>query len=184
MWHKNTPYDPINLEQLAQVIDRARFDNGVLTRVLDTELSSDLTTISQIFSAPDKPPEQQGITPWDMIQEEHPLLTRRYKIFKKALHADDPLAVLRDFSRDRRPSELYHLQVLIKSRALSKLPSVEKELPNLKTVEWGGLSKVQQLSIRLHIRRLENITVATKSGLPPRGFRLTRHGRYLCSCCC
>ena len=101
-----------------------------------------------------------------MIQEEHPLPTRRYKIFKKALHAKDPLAVLRELSRDRRPSEMYLLQVRINSRTRSKTPSIEKELPNLKTAVWGDLSKVQQLTIRLHIRRLENHYRRNQSRVP------------------
>ena len=101
-----------------------------------------------------------------MIQEEHPLPTKRYKIFNKALYAEDPLAVLKELSRDRRPSEMYLLQVRINSRARSKFPSVEKELPNLETAEWRDLSKVQQLTIRLHIRRLENHHGRNQSRVP------------------
>ena len=40
----NTPYDSNFLELLAQIVDRARFDNGVLTQVSCSDLSLGLTT--------------------------------------------------------------------------------------------------------------------------------------------
>lgn len=166
MSHNTTPYDPTSLERLAQIIDRARMDNGTLSDVSRTELYADLEAIHQIFPEADELPEQQDITQWDMIQEEHPLPTRRYKIFSKALAAADPLTALRKLSRDRAPSELYLLRIRIKSRARSKLPSVEKDLPDLNSAEWSGLSLVQQLTIRLHIRRLEKHYRRKQSRVP------------------
>ena len=50
---------------------------------------------------------------------------------------------------------LFHLQARINTRALSSLPSVEKELPKLKAAEWNDLSKVQKEMIFLHLMRLE-----------------------------
>ena len=75
MSHNITPHDPTSIELLAQIIDRVRTDNGALTNVSRSELPSELELIRQIFSAADEPPEQQEITPWDVIQEEHPLPT-------------------------------------------------------------------------------------------------------------
>ena len=157
------PYDPSSLELLAQIIDRARTDNGTLSDVSRPELGADLANLSQLFSATTELPEQTKASPWDMIQEEHPLPTRRYKIFAKALTAKDPLAALRKLSRDRSPSELYLLQVRINSRARSKLPSVEKDLPNLKAAEWSDLSQEQQSTIYGHMKHLEHFYRRTES---------------------
>lgn len=134
------PYDQTSIELLAQIIDRARTDNGTLSDVSRTELCSELELIGQIFSAPGEATEQQENTQWDMIQEEHPLPTRIYKSFAGALASDDPIATLKSLSYDKIPSALFHLQIRINSRARSTLPSIEKELPKLKTAEWGELS--------------------------------------------
>lgn len=150
----NTPYDSKSLELLAEIIDRARPNNGMLTQVSPTDLSSDLTAICQKFSATNTPLEQQGVTPWDMIEEEHPLPTRSYKIFAKALATDDPIESLRTLSRDRSPSELYLLQAQINSRASSKRPNIETDLPKLKTADWNALSAEQQTTIRKHMTHL------------------------------
>jgi len=150
----NTPYDSNSLELLAQIVDRARFDNRVLTQVPRTDLSSDLTAICQIFSATNEPLEQKVITPWDMIEEEHPPPTRSYKIFAKSLATDDPIESLRTLSRDRSPSELYLLQARINSRASSKRPNIEKGLPTLQTADWSALSAEQQTTTRKHMAHL------------------------------
>ena len=164
---KNTPpYDARSLEQLAQIIIHARPNNGGPTNVSHPVLLSNLLGLGRIFRAKVKLPEQMEASPWTMIQEEHPLPIRRYKIFSKALDTADPLAALRELSRDRTPSELYLLQVRINSRARSNLSNVEKGIPELKAADWSGLSKVQQLTIRLHIRRLEKHYRRNQSRVP------------------
>jgi len=151
----NPPYDPKTLETLALIVDRARSSNGVLTHVSRADLSSGLETVHPIFSAANEPPEQQEFTSWDLISEEHPHPTRRYKIFKKARNAKDPLAALKELSRGRSPSELYRLQAHINSRARSDFNRIEKSLPKLKTAEWSNLSTEQKLNIVLHMKQFE-----------------------------
>jgi len=143
-------YDPKALETLAEVVDRARSGNGVLTQVSHTDLSSDLKTVHQIFSAANEPPEHQEITPWDMISEEHPPPTGRYKVFAKALRAKDPLAALKELSHNRKPSEMHLLQGHINSHARSNFNRVEKSLPKLKTADWRNLSTEQKETIFRH----------------------------------
>ena len=120
---KNTPpNDQPSIEHLAQIINRARTDNGTLSDVSRKELSSDLEAIRQIFSDVDEAPEQQEITTWDMIQEEHPLPTRIYKDFAKALASDNPLATLRTLSDDKTSNALFHLQARINIRNQQRWP--------------------------------------------------------------
>ncbi len=156
------PSDPILLEQLAQIIDRARVDNGVSTNVSRVQMPSDIADLFQEIFATKEAPEGQKPTPWEMIAEEFPTPTRRYKIFAKALAADDPLTTLRFLSRDRSPSEIYILQTRIKSFARSRLPKVEKSLLDLQATEWSQLSEEQQANIREHMAHLETYYYKTQ----------------------
>ncbi len=147
--------DPAAFEQLALIIDRARFDNGVRFDVSRVQLSSDLARLYQDNLATDEQTKHAGSTPWDMIAEETPTPTRRYKIFAKARVAIDPLATLRTLSQDCSPSELYLLEVRLKSFARSRLATGEQVLPDLQTAVWDELSNGQQATMRKHISHLE-----------------------------
>lgn len=138
------PRGPIPIEQIAEIIDRVRVDYGDPTGVSRDQLASDLELLYRDIFAAEEEPEPTQQTPWDMISEEAPDPSRRYKIFKKALDANDPLATLRDLSLDRSPSEFYLLQARIKSFARSKRPTVEASLPDLQTVDWTELSSEQK----------------------------------------
>jgi hypothetical protein len=148
-------FDPEAFEQLAQIVDRARFDNGVRTGVSRVQLSSDLTRLYQDSFAADIPTLGDDSVHWDMIAEETPTPTRQYKIFAKALIANDPLAKLRTLSQGRSPSELYLLEVRIKSFARSRRATIDQVLPDLKNAAWDALSDGQQATIRKHMSDLE-----------------------------
>lgn len=157
-----TPHDPIPVEQLAEIVDRVRADNGDPTGVSRDQLASDLEHLYRDIFAAEEDPEPSQPTAWDMISEEVPEPARRYKIFKKALDANDPLATLRDLSHDRSPSEFYLLKTRIKSFARSKRPTVEAGLPDLQTADWGALSNEQQKTIRKHLSHLETFYYNTQ----------------------
>ena len=155
-------FDPEALESIARIMDRARFDNGIRTKVQRAELSADAADLFQDITAMDAPPKQGGSTPWDRIAEETPTPTRRYKIFAKARAADDPLETLRTLSQDRSPSEFHLLQVRIKSFARSRRPTIEKSLADLKTAVWGELSAEQHATIHKHMSHLETSSYHTQ----------------------
>lgn len=148
------PRGPRRLEPLAQIVDRARAEHDIATKVSRRQLGSDLTRLYRDIFITEEPREQGPSTAWDMISEEFPTPTRRYKIFAKALNAEDPLATLITLSDGRSPSEYYLLERRIKTFARSRLPTIEKGLPGLKSAEWTELTEEQQSNIRKHMEHL------------------------------
>lgn len=152
----NSSHSPDHTERLALVIDRARADNGVPVKVSRRQLSSDLASLFGAIFSTDDTTEDQTPTAWDMIAEETPTATRRYKVFTKALEAKDPLEALRKLSHDRSPSEMYLLQVKINASVGSKLSNIEKDIPELKTANWNDLPKEQKKRIFRHLLQIES----------------------------
>ncbi len=155
-------FDPEALESLARIMDRARSDNGLRTKVQRAQLSADVADLFQDISVRDAPLKQGGSPPWDRIAEETPTPTRRYKIFAKARVADDPLGALRTLSEDRSPSEFHLLQARIKSFARSRRPTIEKSLADLQTAIWRDLSDEQHATIHKHMSHLETFYYHTQ----------------------
>jgi len=150
------------LEPLARIMDRARSDNGIGAKVQREKLSTDLNCLFQDLPTIDEPIKHDASTPWDMVAEEMPSPTRRYKVFAKALAADDPLRTLRTLSQDRSPSEFYLLKIRINSFARSRRTTVEKSLADLQTAIWADLSSDQQATIHKHLSHLETFYYKTQ----------------------
>lgn len=155
-------FDPDAFEQLALIIDRARSDNGVRPDVSRVQLSSDLRRLYQDSCAAVMPTSGDGSVHWDMIAEETPTPTRRYKIFAEARVASDPLATLKTLSQGRSPSELYLLEVRIKSFARSRRATIDQVLPDLKNAAWDALSDGQQATFLKHMSNLESYYYKTQ----------------------
>ena len=157
-----TLYDPNSIKQMAEIADRARADNGEPKGVSCAQLSSELTKLYQRVFAPVEPPKQHNATAWDLAEEEEQEPGKSSIIFASALKADDPLATLISLSRGRVPTELYLLQLRIKSRARSKRRPVEAGMPELKKAEWINLSPEEKSIIRKHMAHLEQYHRSTE----------------------
>jgi len=156
------PLDPKTLELLARIIDRARKDIGAPTTVSRDRLSRDLARLYRDGFGTGEAADHDQKKAWDMIAEEHPAPTRRYKLFDEALAADDPLGTLRVLSQDRSASEFYLLGTRIKTFGRSRRPTIENGLPDLKTAMWGDLSEDQQATIRKHMFHLKTFYYSTQ----------------------